>query len=207
MSSAHGDFQSAADSAMHAAPSSPVPGPASSPAELKGAERRSRLRRYQAQLLERMHAAQSGTLAAGRQLGVQLGDVRCLLDLTQVSEIVPLQPLTPVPLTHDWYLGLANIRGNLTGVVDLARYCGEPAVAAGGECRIVTFAPALGLQGGLLVSRVLGLRDVEAMQRDAVDPALSPWCAQQYTDQEGQRWTRLDLALLVHEDRFLQVGR
>lgn len=190
---------------MGAVPSSTVP--AAAPADAKGPDRRSRLRRYQAQLLERMHAAQSGALASGRQLGVQLGTVRCLLDLTQVSEIVPLQPVMPVPLTHDWYLGLANIRGNLTGVVDLARYCGEAAVAPSGDCRIVTFAPALGLHGALLASRVLGLRNVETMRADAVDPALSPWCAQQYTDQEGQCWTRLDLALLVHEERFLQVGR
>ena len=202
MSSAHGDLHSAADSVMDAVPSSPVP--AAAP---KGPDRRSRLRRYQAQLLERMHAAQSGALASGRQLGVQLGTARCLLDLTQVSEIVPLQPLTPVPLTHDWYLGLANIRGNLTGVVDLARYCGEPVTAPGGDSRIITFAPALGLHGALLASRVLGLRNVETMQSDAVDPSVSPWCAQQYTDQDGQRWTRLDLSLLVHDERFLQVGR
>ena len=50
-----------------------------------GAERRSRLRRYQAQLLERMHDAQSGAAAAGRELGVQFGASRCLLDLTPVS--------------------------------------------------------------------------------------------------------------------------
>ncbi len=205
MSSAYGDLHTTADSGVMAVPPPTMPVPA--PTELKGAERRSRLRRYQAQLLERMHAAQSGAVAAGRQLGVQLGEVRCLLDLTQVSEIMPLQTLTPVPLTHDWYLGLANIRGNLTGVADLARYCGEPAVAPSGDCRIVTFAPALGLHCALLASRVLGLRNVEAMQANAVDPALSPWCAQLYTDQDGQRWTRLDLALLVREERFLQVGR
>jgi twitching motility protein PilI len=202
MSSAYGDPHFPVDSVSNAVLSATVP-----EAQPKGAERRRRLRRYQAQLLERMHAAQSGAVAAGRQLGVQLGAIRCLLDLTQVSEIVPLQAVTPVPLTHDWYLGLANIRGNLTGVVDLARFCGEAPVVQGGECRIVTFAPALGLHGALLASRVLGLRSVDAMRADAVDAAIAPWCAQQYTDQDGQRWTRLDLALLVHEERFLQVGR
>jgi twitching motility protein PilI len=99
MSSAHGDPHFQLDSASNAVLSVTVP-----EAQPKGAERRSRLRRYQAQLLERMHAAQSGAVAAGRQLGVQMGAVRCLLDLTQVSEIVPLQPVTPVPLrmTGTW---------------------------------------------------------------------------------------------------------
>ncbi|MBV8123433.1 MAG: chemotaxis protein CheW, partial [Paucibacter sp.] len=55
-------------------------------------ERRSRLRQYQVQLLERMQAAKTGAAAAGRELGVVLGGQRCLLDLTQISEIVPLQP-------------------------------------------------------------------------------------------------------------------
>jgi twitching motility protein PilI len=175
--------------------------------EAKGAERRSRLRRYQAQLLERMHAASSGALAAGRQLGVQLGAIHCLLDLRQVSEIVPMQALTPVPLTHDWYLGLANIRGNLTGVIDLPRYAGEAVTPLTPDCRIITFAPSLGLHGALVATRVLGLRSIDGMQADAADPAAPLWRSQQYTDAEGRRWTRLDLALLMHEERFLQVGR
>src|SRR5471030_1923759 len=92
-----------------------------------GPERRSRLRQYQVQLMERMQAAKSGAPQSGRELGVLVGGRLCLLDLTQISEIVPLQPVTPVPLARGWYLGLANIRGNLTGVVDLARYQGQPA--------------------------------------------------------------------------------
>lgn len=200
MSSVAGDTPHVTD----LAPAGASPAAAS---EAKGAERRSRLRRYQAQLLERMHAASSGAMAPGRQLGVQLGAARCLLDLRQVSEIVPMQALTPVPLTHDWYLGLANIRGNLTGVIDLPRYAGDDATPLTPDCRIITFAPALGLHGALVAARVLGLRNIDGMQPEPADPAAPLWRSQQYTDAEGQRWTRLDLALLMHEERFLQVGR
>lgn len=163
-------------------------------------ERRSRLRQYQVQLLERMQAAKSGEAVGGRELGVMIGGRRCLLDLTQISEIVPLQPATPVPLTQDWYLGLTNIRGHLTGVIDLARYQGLQGAAAdavAAERRLITFAPGLGFNCALQVERVLGLRKLAEMDSVAAD---------EYRDGDGQTWLRLDLAQLVREPRFVQVG-
>ena len=118
-----------------------------------GAERRSRLRQYQVTLLERMQAARAGTGNAGRELGVLLGGRRCLLDLTQVGEIVPYQAVTAVPLAQDWYRGLANIRGNLVGVVDLARYLGEAATSPAPDSRLVTLANHLGFNCAILASR------------------------------------------------------
>ncbi|MYN39592.1 chemotaxis protein CheW [Duganella sp. FT109W] len=162
-------------------------------------ERRSRLRQYQVQLLERMQAAKSGAAVGGRALGVLLGGRACLLDLTQISEIVPLQAATPVPLTQEWYLGLTNIRGHLTGVIDLARYQGLAAGdSAPAERRLITFAPGLGFNCALQVERVLGLRKLAEMtqQEDS----------QQFLDSDGQQWTRIDLALLVQEPRFSHVG-
>lgn len=177
-------------------------------------ERRSRLRQYQVQLLERMQAARTDGGAAARELGVLMGGQAWLLDLTQISEIVPRQSLTPVPLTQPWYLGLANIRGQLTGVVDLASYqLGQaPAGASPGQ-RDITLAAGLVLQCALRVDALLGLRNLAAMQQEA--PQESPqensqqmprWCRQRYRDADGQVWTRLDLAQLVREPGFLQVG-
>lgn len=166
----------------------------------KGAARRARLRQYQEQLLERMQAARASSGARARQLGVEIGGVRYLLDLVEAGEIVPLPPLAPVPLTQPWYLGLANVRGNLLGVVDLARYLdpeAPPASVAAAGMRLVTFAPGLGFPCALLVGRVVGLRHVGDMTPG--DGGLR--------DAEGQEWTPLSLAALAREERFLQVAR
>jgi twitching motility protein PilI len=178
-----------------------------------GTERRSRLRQYQVQLLERMQAAKSGAATGARDLGVLTGGRLCLLDLTQISEIVPMQPVTPVPLAQDWFLGLSNIRGNLTGVIDLARYQGlAPGEAPASDQRLITVAPGLGFNCALLAERVLGLRKREEMESvatvdDVEDGAPLPyWGRQQFRDGEGQLWLRLDLAQLVREPRFLHVG-
>ena len=151
-----------------------------------GGERRNRLRQYQVQLLERMQAAKSGAAIGVRELGVVIGGRHCLLDLTQIGEIVTPQPVAPVPLARDWYLGLANIRGDLTGVIDLARYQGQTAdgVAAATERRLITFSPKLGFNCALLADRVLGLRKSSEMQA----------AGHQLQDAQGQRWT-------------LQIGR
>ncbi|MFL6633897.1 MAG: chemotaxis protein CheW [Massilia sp.] len=162
----------------------------------KGAARRARLRQYQEQLLERMQAARTSSGARAHQLGVEIGGVRYLLDLVEAGEIVPLPPLAAVPLTQPWYLGLANIRGNLLGVVDLARYLDGKAVPTPGT-RLVTFAPGLGFPCALLVAKVVGLR--HAADMTPLDARLR--------DADGQEWTPLSLAALAREERFLQVAR
>jgi twitching motility protein PilI len=174
--------------ASHAATSSADP-----------AARRTRLRQYQQQLLERMQAARTGSGARASGLGIEIGGVRYLLDLLEAGEIVPVPALTRVPLTQPWYLGLANIRGRLVGVVDLAAYLGLPAVqgsAPPAAARIVTLAPALGVPCGLLATRVVGLRHAADMQTDG----------DKLVDADGLDWTPLALAALVREERFLQVG-
>nr|WP_232730922.1 chemotaxis protein CheW [Janthinobacterium sp. 64] len=174
--------------------------------------RQGRLRQYQLQLIERIQAARSGALAARKELGVMLGGQPCLLDLTQLGEIVIAAgvQIQGVPLAQDWYLGLAALRGRLTAVVDLARYMGEPACAPGSHCRIITFSPRLGLNCALLVERVLGLRQLRAMQAvsvpDAARGVLPSWAAQTLRDSEGQQWLRLDLAQLAQSERFLDAG-
>jgi twitching motility protein PilI len=160
--------------------------------------RRARLRQYQQQLLERMQAARTSSGARAHQLGVEIGGARYLIDLTEAGEIVPLPALTAVPLTQPWYLGLANIRGSLVGVVDLGLYRGGTGgqAAAQGAARVITLSPALGVPCGLLAARVFGLRHAADMQPDG----------RQLRDADGQAWTPLALAALVQEERFLQVG-
>jgi len=172
------------------------------------AARRARLRDYQAHLVERMHAVRSGAEGHVNHLGVMMGGRRFLLDLKQAGEIMTIAPITPVPLTKDWFLGLSNVRGNLIGIIDLALFEGRGPTIIDKDSRIVAFAPALGFNCGLLVSRVLGLRSSADMTLKNLDiPAdNASWLARQYADREAQEWTELDLSLITQDSRFLHVG-
>lgn len=170
--------------------------------------RRTRLREFQTKLVERMQAASSGAGTQASQLGVMIGQTRWLLNLQEAGEIVSVGQITTVPLTQEWFLGLTNIRGNLISVIDLARFCGMTPTPVDKESRIVAFAPSLSFNSGLLVSRVMGLRNLADMelQQDEGQGAAAPWAARRYRDGESQVWTALDLSLIVQDPKFLHVG-
>jgi|SRR6478672_3849561 len=169
--------------------------------------RRTRLREFQAQLVERMQAVRSGAQEHVSQLGVMIGQRRCLLNLQEAGEIVSVGSITKVPLTQDWFLGLTNVRGNLISVVDLAGFEGQAPTAVDKESRIVAFSSSLSFNCGLLVSRVMGLRNVSEMERQpAPESNAAQWLAGRYIDRESQVWTELNLSIIVQDPQFLQVG-
>lgn len=173
------------------------------------AARRTRLREFQTQLVERMQAARTGVDTRVNQLGVLIGQRRCLLSLQEAGEIVSVGTITDVPLTRKWFLGLSNIRGNLISVVDFAQFQGHGPSPIDKESRIVAFAPALSFNCGLLVTRVLGLRNVADMEPQP-DPGSgsgsAEWSGRHYVDRDSQVWTELNLSLVVQDPLFLHVG-
>jgi twitching motility protein PilI len=168
------------------------------------------LRELQTRLAERMQAAR--TQPRGQSwLAVECRGVGLLLPLEQAGEIFALVPLLPVPHTQPWFIGMANLRGGLHGVVDLARFLGLPDAAvsdAGREqARLIALGAPLGLNAALLVDRLAGLRSVdqlhaEAQPGDADRPNFAPAC---WRDAEGRRWQALDLAALAQDARFLSI--
>jgi twitching motility protein PilI len=193
-------------------PSDPARAPQAPITGLDRAGRRLRLREFQAQLVDRMQAARSGEDNEANRLGILAGDTRWLVGLRDAGEIVSVGAITPVPLTHDWFLGLTNIRGSLISVIDFARFQGLPAAGIDKDCRILAFAPALGFNSGLLVSRVMGLRNIAQMEQQSEQPSgaggdpAAPWTGKSYVDRESLVWNELDLSLVVRDPRFLQVG-
>jgi twitching motility protein PilI len=169
--------------------------------------RQIRLREFQAQLLERLQAARASAPAHASRLGVMVGQTRWLLNLQEAGEIVPVGPITKVPLTQAWFLGLINIRGNLVSVIDFANFLGMPPTTIVKEARIVSFAAALSFNSGLLVSRIMGLRNIGDMEPypDA-DGSGAPWAAHRYLDRDSQVWTELNLSAIVQAPQFLHVG-
>ncbi|MFT5534186.1 MAG: twitching motility protein PilI [Burkholderiaceae bacterium] len=167
------------------------------------AARRQRMRDFQSQLAVRMQQALTGLREQSRQLGLQIGSEHCLLNLREAGEIVAVGTIAPVPLTYPWFLGLANVRGNLVSVVDLAQWRGHGATVIDKQSRIIAFGPSLSFNGAVLVSRVVGLRDVAAMtlQRDS---AHDTGCC--YCDADGIMWRQLELSALIVDPQFLQVG-
>jgi twitching motility protein PilI len=169
----------------------------------------------QARLSERLREAETEPELAAR-LGLMIGDRRWLVDLSEAGEIVPVpDAIAPVPLTQDWLLGLVNLRGALYTVVDLQRFARLGRTDASRDSRLLAFAARLNFNAAILVSRMLGLRNVASMRVDedaAPDASFGPdgrpdWVGRALVDADGHRWHELDLARLSAGRAFLMAGR
>jgi purine-binding chemotaxis protein CheW len=87
---------------------------------------------------------------------VGIGAQRVGIPAESLRELVPLPDITPLPGLPPWLLGIAQVRGELLGVVDLASIFG----AAGEQPSVLVVVEGAGGPLGLAVQSVLGFRDV-----------------------------------------------
>lgn len=162
------------------------------------------LREFQEHLAARLAGADQRS-AAGL-LGIQAGADRWLLNLSDSGEIVPLTPLTAVPLTKPWFAGIANIRGKLYSVVDFSAFQGKESTPQNSSARLLLIGTRHGSNAALLVTRMLGLRSVEALTPAPDDSLAAAWARESYTDDHQQRWRKLDVRALLEDDEFMNIG-
>jgi twitching motility protein PilI len=167
--------------------------------------RRTGLREFQLSVAERIRTAATRTTLSSK-LGFQVGAENWFVALNQVNEVIPVPPTVTVPLTHSWFRGVANVRGNLYSVLDFSAFQGGDATPSGMERRVILISDRLVGGAGLLVSRMLGLRNPEQFTAAPRSADAAPWVAGVYNDAGGSRWLELDLTALVREQRFLEVG-
>jgi twitching motility protein PilI len=165
------------------------------------------LQAYQKDILARLKSqAESGRSVSSSKLGVRIGGHDWLITLSDISEVLPVPDVLKVPLTHPWFLGMANVRGNLFGVTDLANYLGYPPISTTSESRVLLVHGKFAINAGLLVDRLVGLRNLEEMK---IEPEVSEkpiWQMGRYKDNSGQVWDELNLDTLLGQNEFLQVA-
>ena len=142
-----------------------------------------------------------------RGVGYRIGHKRLASGFDEVVEILPMPQVTPVPGAQPWLLGVANIRGNLYSVIDFGRFLGRESPPSAGQARLVLFgARAAEMNVGLVVTRVLGLRNVAELAPAAPPQDVPEWYAQRWMDGDGNAWQEIDLSILARDPAFLQVG-
>lgn len=172
------------------------------------------LRDLQSRLAERLRTAKSEP--RGRSwLAVECSGHGLLFPLQDAGEIFAMTPLMPVPHTHRWFLGAANLRGHLHGVVDLAAFLGIKAAdkkaegkaePAREQARLVGFNQALDINCVLWVDGLSGLRNEQQLSALADPPAARPaFVGARYRDGAGRVWQALNLAALAVDESFLNI--
>lgn len=163
------------------------------------------LREYQQGVMQRLQTATTVAQVDAR-LGLQIGNDNWLVDLADVSEVMPVPAVAGVPLAHPWFKGVANIRGNLVSVVDLPAFFGQQHQGFTLLARLVLLQPRHLPHASVLVNKMMGLKhlaDLEALPLSGDEPN---WISAKYQDAAGQQWQVLDVVKLVNEPAFLQTG-
>lgn len=161
--------------------------------------KRFNLREFQQGLLDRMQVqAEGGNQVA--TLGIIIGQDSWLVDMADISEVMSLPELTAVPLTKHWYCGVANVRGNIYSIADLGAYMAYGLTAYDAQTRVLLIGQKYNFNTGLLVSKVLGLRNIKDWQLGEQDGVVS------YQDDTGQQWRKLDIRQLIQQPEFIQIG-
>lgn len=172
---------------------------------------RQALRELQTRLAERLQVARTQGVAPS-WLAVEAGDNKYLFPMEQAGEIFPWVVTQTVPYTQPWFLGVANLRGGLFGVVDLASYVsGQPLAIktefARKESRLVALNSALEVNCALLIDRLAGLRNQAAFKDFAEKATEAPdFFGNQYIDHNGAVWQEINLQLLAQQPHFLTIG-
>ncbi|OHC67410.1 MAG: hypothetical protein A2045_17555 [Rhodocyclales bacterium GWA2_65_20] len=161
--------------------------------------RRLNLREFQQGLIDRMQA-KSRTGDQISTLGVQIAEQNWLVDMHDLSGVLPLPPLTAAPLAQPWFLGVINVRGALYGVSDMAAYQQSGKASGAAANRVLLVAERHAFNAALLVERVLGLRSARTWARSEAGGQV------QYRDEQGNCWHKLDIPGLLEQPEFLQVG-
>ena len=165
------------------------------------------LRSFQQELATRL-ASKTAAQVESSRLSFACGDEQWLIRLADAGEVIAVPPVVGVPRTKPWFAGIANIRGNLYSVIDFAGFLGRKAEAGiTSQSRLVLFGPRAGeLNAGIVVTRVLGLRNLAELAPAALSETPPAWYAQRWMDADGRAWQEIDLAKLARDAHFLEVG-
>lgn len=100
-----------------------------------------------------------------RAIGFRVGERRFVCGIDEISEIlISPPPVTSIPSTRPWLLGVANVRGNLIALVDLKQFLFDQHTHITGRARVLVVRQSGG-NVGLLVDELLGQRNLTDADR------------------------------------------
>lgn len=114
-----------------------------------------------------------------------IGEDKYASPLENVAEISRIPPVTPVPRTDEFVVGVANLRGNIVTILDLKPLLGIPEdedkPLSGYKMLILGFE---GLTAAIVVDRVEGVVEIGESELEpplpGVPEAIRPWIPGQF---------------------------
>lgn len=150
--------------------------------------------------------ADTPNISINMALGVMAGDRRWLISMEDIGEVLQVPTLTPVPFTCSWFLGIMNVRNHLYSITDLSGCLDAGLTPQDARTRILLISPHLVINSGILVRRILGIRNIATFEPIADDKnCLSREVTRLLRDREKRIWHQLNLHHLIN-NRCVQIA-
>lgn len=133
---------------------------------------------------------------------------KLIAPLGEVSEVLALPELTSLPLTKPWLLGVANVRGRLLPLTDLAQFLGLQSKERLKNRKVMVIDQGE-IFSGLLVDQVLGIsRFVQSHYVAEEMPKNSPFARYNHGkfSKDGDELFVFMPSLLIKDSRFLNAA-
>ena len=141
-------------------------------------------------------------------LGYQVGGLRLVSPMGEISEILKLPRLAVLPGVKSWVLGVANVRGRLIPVVDLHEYLNMTSTLPMAQWRVLVVEDD-DLVAGFLVEQSLGIQHFleESFEETSVDgnAPLQPYLRGAFRH-GGRVFYETQLKLILRDERFFDVA-
>lgn len=141
-------------------------------------------------------------------LGFRLDDMQLVTPLGDITEVLDYPEFTRVPGTKRWVRGVANVRGNLLTIIDLAEYFSKSPVEPAEKARLLVMNVP-DLRCAVLVHELYGLRhfDEERDRRDlsGLDNAVFMHVRGAFL-RDGTLWGVFDMRSLAESVTFRHVA-
>lgn len=140
-----------------------------------------------------------------RAIGFCTGGRNFVSGLDEVAEILMSVPLvTSIPATQPWLLGVANVRGSLIAVVDLAQFLFAKRTRVTARARVLVVRQRGG-NVGLLIEELLGQRNLVDADRVAAEGEADRWLSRFVTENvtlDAVRFGRFSMVALTEAPEF-----
>jgi twitching motility protein PilI len=144
-----------------------------------------------------------------RAIGFRVGEHHFVSGIDEIGEILMSPPpVTSIPSTRPWMLGVANVRGNLIALVDLKHFLFEQRTHVTGRARVLVVKQAGG-NVGLLVDELIGQRNLTDADRAGAEGEADPGLARFVTENVNvgaMRLGRFSMVELTRTPEFQHAG-
>lgn len=143
-------------------------------------------------------------------IGFILFGRRFVAPIGEVTEMLEVPHHTQLPGVQGWIRGLANVRGRLLPLTDLAVFFGGRLEAQRRNRRVLVVENE-DIYSGLLVDGILGMQhfpvDSYVPEMTGIDfQEMVPFLQGSFREENGQDWVVFSPWLLVRDERFFQAA-